>query len=158
MSAIIRMAGPQDLRSLASLVEGYSSTGQVLPQTERGIRQTIGDWILAEEDGAIVGCGSLLRYTPSLYEIRSLVVASEHQGRNIGSSILGALIEMARARRVGTVFALTRAVPFFLKADFELSDTSLFPEKVLKDCAPCPIKDRCDELPVVLQINPPASM
>ncbi len=51
------------------------------------------------------------------------------------------------------VFALTRAVPFFEKQGFIITDKDNFPEKVWRDCMICPVRHACDEVAVVKWIN-----
>ncbi len=60
----------------------------------------------------------------------------------------------ARARGIPTVFALTRAVPFFERLGFAVTDKERFPEKVWKDCVVCPLQHACDETAVVMDLRP----
>ncbi len=148
-----------DLPGLVALVNTYARRGDLLPRSEESIRRTLPNWNIAKVDagpdgrgGRVVACGSLLFYSSILAEVRSLAVADEVQGMGLGRQIVEALIAEGRTLGVATLFALTRAVPFFERLGFSITDTSFFPQKVWNDCAICPLKDACDETAVVLEL------
>jgi argininosuccinate synthase len=155
----IRSAKPQDIPDILRLVNDHARRGEVLPRTALSIRDTLNDWLVGEDEtGEIVACVSLHYYTRTLAEVRSLVVHDRVKGQGWGRTIVKSLIAQARHRQVPTLFALTRAVPFFQKAGFSVSSMDRFPEKVWRDCYICPVKHRCDETAVVLQISAGAGM
>lgn len=148
-----------DVPGLVEMVNLYARRGDLLPRSEESIRATLGDWVMAKIDAApdgsgghIIACGSLLRYTSQLAEVRSLAVADGLQGSGIGRRIVEALMAEARQRHIPTLFALTRAVGFFQKLGFTITDKEYFPQKVWNDCAICPLKEACDETAVVIQL------
>ena len=153
MDIEIRPAKPSDVPAIAALVAQYAQQGLMLPRSPEAIRAGLDDWQVAVAGGKLLACGSLVDYTPALSEIRSLAVAESAQGRGLGSALTRALIQQGSGRGVARLFALTRAAPFFLRLGFQLSDKEQFPEKVWRDCAMCPIQDRCDEVAVVLDLN-----
>lgn len=153
MSVRIRRARPEDIEGIADLVEIHASRAQILPRTREAIHASIDDWVVAAEGAFVLACGSLMPYSPSLSEVRSLVVSDSEKRRGLGTALLQVLIEEARRRGVRTLFALTRAVPFFEKAGFRRSDRLPFSEKVWRDCVACPIQETCDEFAVVLSLN-----
>lgn len=150
--ARIRNATLNDVDVIAALVVQFVATGDLLPRSAESIRLTIDDWVLATLDNEIVGIGSLLQFTPILAEVRSLAVLDSAQGFGFGRKIVAALVEMARGRSIPTVFALTRAVPFFIKCGFIVTEKENFPEKIWHACRFCPIQDNCDEIAVVLRL------
>ncbi len=145
---IIRKATQNDAERISELVNLGEDEGQLLPRTLDAIRASIDDWLVAEEGGAIIGCGSLIEMGPTLSEVRSLAVAPGYRRNGIGAKIVEALMEEARARRIPMLFALTRAVPFFEKLGFAVTVKEDFPEKVWRDCLICPVRDACDEVAV----------
>lgn len=149
----IRSARPEDVPILHALVDRYARRGWLLPRSIEEIATTLPDWVVAEAAGRIVGCGSLVWMTPVLAEIRSLAVDEAYQGNGVGGAIVQALVERARAAGARTVFALTRAVPFFQRLGFHVAERDRFPEKVWRDCVRCPLRERCDEVAVVLPIE-----
>ena len=149
----IRVASPADVGGIYALVCEHSARGDVLPRTLVSIRNSLDDWFVVDVDDQIVGCASLLSYTSELAEVRSLAIHDEVKGNGWGAAILQALISEARRRNIPTLFALTRAVPFFQRAGFVVSDMDHFPQKVWRDCDICPVREECDETPVVLQLD-----
>jgi len=149
----IRSAVDPDIPAILRLVNDHARRGDVLPRTALSIRDTLDDWLVGEdEDGDIVACVSLLYYTAALAEVRSLAVDDKVKGQGWGRTIVKAIIAQARLRHVPTLFALTRAVPFFQKLGFSVSPMARFPEKVWRDCFMCPVRYKCDETAVVLQL------
>lgn len=151
---VVRPAMMEDVDAIKALVDQFVKTGDLLPRTKREIMVSIGDWVLAEVDGKPVGIASLLVYTMTLAEVRSLAVLPETQGVGLGRKIVEAMIEMARERGIPTVFALTRAVKFFLQLGFEITEKENFPQKIYHACRICPLIDNCDETAVVLNLDP----
>ena len=148
----MRPATAGDARGILSLVNHHARRGQLLPRTLQSILSTIPDWVVADVDGEIVGCVSLLRYTSGLVEVRSLAVDDRMQGLGIGMRLMQALLVEARARKIPRLFALTRVVGFFERFGFEVTDRAFFPEKVWHDCQQCPLRENCDEVAVVLDL------
>ncbi|MBC8162598.1 MAG: GNAT family N-acetyltransferase [Roseiflexaceae bacterium] len=149
----IRPPHEGDLAALTAIVNENARAGHLLPRSEASIRASLPDWLIAEIDGVLVGCGSLLLMGPQLVEVRSLAVLPAYRSYGIGAKIVMALVEEARRRGYATVFALTRAVAFFLKLGFALTNKERFPEKVWRDCAICPLQTRCDETAVVIELD-----
>src|SRR3972149_2086538 len=136
----VRRAMPGDASAISALVNLGVQEGQLLPRSIESIRASIDDWVIAEENGRIVGCGSLLAMTLALGEVRSLAVAPEYRKNGVGAKVVTALVDLARERHLPTVFALTRAVAFFERLGFAVAATENFPEKVWRDCAICPMQ------------------
>jgi amino-acid N-acetyltransferase len=149
----IRRASLSDAPAVADLVSLGEHEGQLLPRSLDFIRASIDDWVVAEDHENIVGAGSLLEMSPVLSEVRSLVVAPAYRQNGIGAKIVDALVDKARTRGIPTIFALTRAVPFFAKLGFTITEKENFPEKVWRDCAICPVRNACDEVAVVKTVD-----
>jgi amino-acid N-acetyltransferase len=141
-----------DVPAILALVSEHARRGTVLPRTRHSICSTIDDWLVAEAGGKILGCVSLLGYTSGLAEVRTLVVRDSVQGLGVGTLLVEALLAEARQRSIPKLFALTRAVPYFERFGFSVTDRDAFPEKVWRDCQQCPFLDNCDETAVVLQL------
>ena len=148
----IRLAVADDVSAIYALVNAHAFLGNVLPRSLQSVYDTFGDWLVAEAGGEILGCVSLLPYNSGLIEVRSLVVGDQYQGVGIGSRLVQALIIEARHRHIPTLFTLTRKVPFFERFGFQMTERTLFPEKVWRDCRLCPLVDNCDETAMVLPL------
>ncbi len=151
--ATAQRASTSDVPAISCLVEEYAGPGYLLPRRPKEIERTIGSWFIVQLGNELLACGSLLPYSESLAEIRSMAVAPGHSGQGHGSAVLTALIEEGRRRGYQTLFALTRAVPFFENHGFSVSHHLHFPEKVWRDCLACPFIDDCDETAVVLDLS-----
>ena len=149
---IVRPAGERDVQAIADVVNAHARLGQLLPRSAENIRASLPNWLVAEVGGRVVGIGSLLTMSPTLVEVRSLAVLPSYRRYGVGALLVRGLVERARARGIPTVFALTRAVSFFRRLDFVVTDRERFPEKVWKDCAVCPLQHACDETAVVLEL------
>ena len=154
VAATVRPATEADIAGMVQLVNENVRLGHLLPRSPENIRASLDTWLVAEVDGQIVGIGSLLAMSPTLVEIRSLAVLPAYRRYGVGASMVKGLVARARARGIPTVFALTRAVPFFERMGFNITDRELFPEKVWKDCVVCPLKNACDETAVVMNLQP----
>ena len=153
MQADIRQAVLDDVPGIVRLVADNARRGGLLPRSEANIRASIDNFLVAELDGRVIGCGSLLPMSANLAELRSLAVDAEIRGGGIGARLVAQLIEAARERQFSTLFALTRAITFFEKCGFTITPKENFPEKVWNDCVACPLLANCDEVAVTLELD-----
>jgi len=104
---------------------------------------------VAEDDARIIGCAAVDVFWADLAEVKSLAVAPGQAGRGVGSGLLAAACDDARALGVKKLFALTYERGFFEKHGFEVIDRDTLPEKVWRECIACPKVDACDEIAVI---------
>jgi amino-acid N-acetyltransferase len=149
---LVRPAVGADIQAIADIVNENARQGHLLPRSHENIRASLNTWLVAELAGAVVGIGSLVEMSPTLVEVRSLAVLPAYRGYGVGALLVRGLVERAHARGIPTVFALTRAVPFFERLGFVVTDKGRFPEKVWTDCAVCPLQQCCDETAVVFEL------
>jgi amino-acid N-acetyltransferase len=149
----IRQARITDVPGIAALVGRFAGRGEILPRTIEDIYQSLREWVVAEREGEIVGCGALVILWADLAEIRSLVVAPEAQRLGIGRELVVALMDQAAGLEVPQVFALTRQTGFFLKLDFQVVPRESLPRKIWKDCITCTKFVGCDEVAVVQEVG-----
>lgn len=145
----VRKATVADLSEIKRLVDLWADAGENLPRSEEEILQSIGEFAVATENGAVVGCGALWLYTPTLAEIRSVGVDPTCHGGGVGSRLVEHLASIAEDLRIERVFVLTRVPRFFERLKFRTVSVNGLPEKILKDCARCPKKHDCDEIAMV---------
>ncbi|HEU5013784.1 MAG TPA: GNAT family N-acetyltransferase [Roseiflexaceae bacterium] len=150
---IVRAATEADIEAIVAVVNENVRQGHLLPRTPENIRASLNTWLVAEVDGQVVGIGSLLKMSDVLVEVRSLAVLPAFRSYGVGAKIVQGLVEEARRRGFRTAFALTRAVHFFEKLGFTVTNKERFPEKVWTDCAICPLRHACDETAVVLELG-----
>jgi amino-acid N-acetyltransferase len=150
---VVRPAEEGDVQAIVDIVNANARLGHLLPRSAENIRASLANWLVAEVDGVVAGIGSLLAMSPTLVEVRSLAVLPAYRRYGVGARIVRGLVERAHERGIPTVFALTRAVPFFEHMGFAITAKERFPEKVWTDCVICPLKDACDETAVVLELK-----
>ena len=105
----------------------------------------------------IVACAALRLLWDDLGEVRSLAVRPDHHGLGLGARLVERLLADARALDLPRVIALTREVGFFERAGFSVASRDALPRKVWTDCVRCPRRHACDEVAVVLDLQPGAT-
>jgi amino-acid N-acetyltransferase len=149
----IRPAREDEIDVILALFIEEVRAGRMLPRDPQEIRGRIGDWLVSEEDGQLTGCVSLVFFNRELCELRSLAVHPGKRGNGLGRALIKAAVAMAGERGMARVLTLTRAAPVFERLGFREDMVGNFPEKVWKDCAPCPLKERCDEIALVYHLE-----
>ncbi|WP_059044216.1 N-acetyltransferase [Paenibacillus rubinfantis] len=147
--AVCRQANLADVEPLYNMIEGYARRGIMLPRSRTVLERQIQEFVVAEVDGEVVGCGSLCKLGDELVEIRSLGIAEGHKGKGLGSMLVEQLVEEARRQAIPKVMALTYEVSFFVKNGFAVVNKEIFPEKVWTDCVNCAKQHCCDEIAVL---------
>ncbi len=148
--AEIRRASESDVPAIGALLKIYSDRKIVLPRSEDDIRSHLKNFTVAYLDGRLAGCMALRDFGGRLFEVRSLAVQPEFQGRGIGGELVRSGV--ARLQADGEpfrLFTLTYQREFFRKAGFEVTDRHFFPEKIWSDCAQCPKHACCDETAMI---------
>ena len=121
---VVRPARTTDVRAIRSFIDEYSSDGRLLSKATVTLFEDVPEFLVAELDGDVVGCGAVHVMWEDLAEVRTLAVDPRQVGRGIGSVLLAALMERARDIGVKKVFCLTFRVDFFRAHGFvEIDDT-----------------------------------
>lgn len=118
MSLHIRPARTQDVLTIRGLIDTYAPDRRLLSKHTVTIYEDVQEFVVAELDGRVVGCGALHVMWEDLGEIRTLAVEPEQKGKGIGSAILAALLEHAKSLGLRRLFCLTFETEFFGKAGF----------------------------------------
>lgn len=152
---VLREATIGDARAIHELLVYYSSRGNLLPRTHDNICRHIRDFMVLEQDGAILATGALEIMSEKLAEIRSLVVAPEQQRRGLGQQVASQLIKVATHTGLQRVMALTYVPGFFTALGFKEVERETLPEKIWQVCVKCYKYNRCDEIAVILELDRP---
>ena len=115
---------------------------------------TLREFLVAVDGGALLGCVSVDVIWADLAEIKSLAVHQDARGKGIGSQLCQAAVADARRLGVRRLFALTYEHAFFERQGFSVVDRQKLPEKVWRECIACPKVDACDEIAMILELNP----
>ncbi len=152
--AVVRPAVISDVHDITEILQPYIEAEILLPVSIYRLFEQIRYFVVAERDGQVIGCGSLVIVWHDLAEVRSLAVRSGSQGGGIGGRIVDALIREAEELGVARVFALTYETSFFARYGFEVVDRETLPHKVWKDCAHCARFTHCDETAMARTLIP----
>jgi len=151
-----RQAVLPDVDQIHAIIQPYADQGILLPRSLPELSENIRDFIVAEADGLILGCGALHLYGMHLAEIRSIAVLSACKGSGVGRLLVEALIEESKRHQVTCLCLFTRTPDFFAHLGFEIYRRQDLPDKIYKDCVHCPRLMDCDEIAMVLG-RPPAN-
>jgi len=143
---ITRPAIISDVGPILEILQPYINQQILLPVSVYQLFEQIRDFVVAEREGDLVGCGSLLIVWHDLAEIRSLAVRKGFTGGGVGKSIVDDLVAEAKKLGLARIFALTYETKFFGQQGFGLVDRETLPHKVWKDCTHCARFDKCDEI------------
>jgi len=86
-----------DVDRIHAIIQPYADEGTLLPRTRAELAENIRDFVVAEENGCLIGCGALHLYGLHLAEIRSIAVAPEAKGVGAGRALVEALMDEAHA-------------------------------------------------------------
>ena len=153
----IRKAIAGDIKAIHRIVNHYADQGLMLPRPLSELYDHLRDYFVSSTppsqgglDDNVHGVCGLGICWEDLAEIKSLAVSSDHQGRGIGSQLVGRCLEEARLLGLKKVFILTYIADFFTRLGFKEVEKSSLPQKIWADCSKCPKQDNCDEEALML--------
>lgn len=149
----VRSAKVSDAKTINALISNYAEHDKMLFRSLADIYEKIQSFIVAEQDGNVVGCCCLQVIWSDLAEITSLAVEESKKGIGIGTALVQAAVEKAGNIGLKKLFALTLEPGFFEKIGFQRIDMDQLPMKVWSDCARCPKQDNCDETALVKDLS-----
>ena len=114
---LVRRARTADVTTIKQLVDAYA--GRVLLAKEIvTLYESVQEFLVAELDGTVVGCGALHVLWEDLGEIRTVAVDPSTLGRGVGHAIVSSLIDNARELGLKRLFVLTFEKHFFGRHGF----------------------------------------
>ncbi|HBA89633.1 MAG TPA: N-acetyltransferase [Geobacter sp.] len=149
---MIRKARIGDVKDIQKLLTSFASRGEMLSRSLSELYEALRDFYVFEEQGRLLGTSALHIVWEDLAEVRSVAVAEDAGRRGIGSQVVGACIDEARALGLKRLFCLTYKPDFFAKFGFKIADKSELPHKVWGDCIKCVKFPDCDEIAMVLDL------
>ncbi len=149
---MIRKARIGDVKDIQKLLTSFASRGEMLSRSLSELYDCLRDFYVVEEEGKVLGVSALHIIWEDLAEVRSVAVSEEAGRRGIGSQVVGACLEEARALGLKRIFCLTYKPDFFAKFGFSIVDKSELPHKVWGDCIKCVKFPDCDEIAMILDL------
>jgi amino-acid N-acetyltransferase len=117
--ALVRAARTSDVRAIRALVAPLAERQVLLNKEAVAYYESVSDFVVAEVDGQVVGCGALHVLWEDLGEVRTLAVDPSALGSGVGSAVLQRLVERARELGLSRLFCLTFETDFFGRHGFE---------------------------------------
>jgi amino-acid N-acetyltransferase len=148
----VRPATAEDAVAIHELISGHMGEGRLLPRSLSEVIAHAERFVVAVDDGRIVGCADLAPLSRTVAEIRSLVVNSADRSTGIGRRLIDALAVRAEAAGFEKVCALTHAARYFVRLGFSIVPHAWLPDKIRVDCASCPMFRACGQYAVVLTL------
>jgi amino-acid N-acetyltransferase len=144
-----------DIPEMQALVTAEVKEGIILNRTEDEVATNIRSYVLAKDDGKLVGYTALHIHSKRLAEIRSLIVDKSYRGQNVGKRMVKFTLEEAKALGVEEdVLVLTYLPQFFEKLNFNEINKEVIPEhKIWADCIKCIHFPVCNEVALIYKLS-----
>jgi amino-acid N-acetyltransferase len=125
----LREARLEDVGGILALIEPLEADGTLVKRGRGRLEREIGNFLVIEHDGVIVGCAALYPFAADkAAELACLAVAPDARDAGHGERLLHACEERARSMKIRKLFALTtRAEHWFLAQGFKPADLSALP-------------------------------
>ncbi len=153
MSVTLRAATPSDAPAIQHLVMANLEAGHLLPRSLEDVQEHVSRFFVADLEGDVVACAELARLSPTVAEVRSLVVDEALRGRKIGPQLVANLAKSATTAGYGTLCAFTHDPSHFVRLGFTIVPHIWMPEKIARDCTGCALFRRCGQYAVRLTLQ-----
>ena len=120
MSVIIRPATTADIKTIRHIIDVNKASRRMLEKETVTLYETVQEFVVAELNGEVVGCGALHVLWEDLAEVRTVGVEDFVRGQGVGHKILEELIGRAQKIGVKRIFCLTFETEFFGRHGFKV--------------------------------------
>ena len=125
----VRPARTSDIKGIHKLIVDFASGGRMLQKETVTLYESVQEFVVAVEDGQVVGCGALHVLWEDLAEVRSVAITEKLRGNGIGNLIMARIIQRAHELGLSRIFCLTFETKFFGRHGFEeIQGTPVEPE------------------------------
>jgi len=127
----LRPARIEDVRGMIALIEPLEAEGALVKRSRELLEAEIGNFLVVEHDGAIVGCAALYPFAEDKSaEFACLAVAPGYRDASYGERLLKACEERAKSLKLRKLFALTtQTAHWFIEQGFRAGDPSALPSQ-----------------------------
>jgi amino-acid N-acetyltransferase len=127
----LRPARIEDVQGILALIEPLEADGTLVKRSRELLESEIGNFLVVEHDGVIVGCAALYPFKEEKSaEFACLAVAEGYRDAGWGEDLLKACEERAKSLRIRRLFALTtHAAHWFLEQGFRAGDVAALPSR-----------------------------
>ena len=152
----LRKAAMADVKGIHQLLLKTAAEGLLLPRPLGDLYKCVREFYVLEREGAaeVLGCCALSIVWDDIAEIRSLVVDDRLRGGGWGAKLVRACLDEAAGLGLSRIFTLTYQDGFFAKLNFVTVKKDVLPNKIWADCIHCPKFPDCDEIAMLLELQP----
>ena len=126
----VRAARTTDVVGIRDMLEPFVQRRILLGKDLVVLYESVQQFVVAEVDGQLVGCGALHVMWEDLGEVRTLIVTDDWLHRGVGKGIVDALEQNARQLKLTRLFCLTFEVDFFSRRGFTTIGEQVVPPDV----------------------------
>ena len=152
LESIVRTASDADVDAIHRLVSTHVTEGRLLPRSREEIAARIARFIVAVDNGRVVGCADLAPLSRRVAEVRSLVVAGGARSCGIGRRLVRELEKRALVSGFESLTAFTHTPGYFVQLGFSIVPHTWVPEKIEADCRTCAQFRSCGQYAVMLPL------
>ncbi|MGW9628943.1 amino-acid N-acetyltransferase [Microbacterium sp. NPDC055312] len=116
---LVRPARSTDVIAIHALLEPLVEQRILLGKDLAVLYGAVQEFVVAEVDGQLIGCGALHVMWEDLGEVRTLLVRDEYLRHGVGRAIVTDLEHRARQLGLTRLFCLTFETEFFSRRGFE---------------------------------------
>jgi amino-acid N-acetyltransferase len=153
MNVTYRQAQASDAGAIHHLIVENLEAGHLLPRTLEDVTRHASRFLVADSDGAVIGCAELAPLSAGVAEVRSLVVDQHARGRHIGPQLVAQLAASGAAKGFATLCAFTHEPSHFVRLGFTIVPHMWVPEKIERDCRGCAQFRKCGQYAVTLPLR-----
>jgi amino-acid N-acetyltransferase len=129
MTVVVRPARTSDVKKIRAIVDTYAVERKLLSKETVTLFESVQEFVVAESDGEVIGCGALHVLWEDIAEVRTVAVVEQMHGKGVGHLILENILAKAKEVGVKKVFCLTFETKFFGSHGFnEIKGASVDPE------------------------------
>ena len=129
MTVVVRPARTSDVKKIRAIVDTYAVERKLLSKETVTLFESVQEFVVAESDGEVIGCGALHVLWEDIAEVRTVAVVEQMHGKGVGHLILGNILAKAKEVGVKKVFCLTFETKFFGSHGFnEIKGAPVDPE------------------------------
>jgi amino-acid N-acetyltransferase len=145
----LRKPTVEDVDRMQALMAPHVLSEALLPRTRLDLVRGLRDFVLAEEDGELIGLASVSLVDVHLAEVGA-VVCERPERLN---ELMDAVLDEARTMGVDRAFVLAPDPAPYRALGFEPTELSALPEKRDRQCLRCPRLPRCRQVPLVRSLG-----
>ena len=148
-----RQASVADSAAIHRLIADNMDVGHLLPRSLDDVVAHAPRFSVAERLGRVIACAELAPLSPTVAEVRSLVVEESARGQQIGPRLVAELAAAAVGRGFATLCAFTHDPSHFVRLGFTIVPHIWVPEKISHDCTSCSLFRQCGQYAVTLPLR-----